>query len=91
MLNQNIQNSIIEIEKKYESKIKEDKIAILEENDHEQQVKLLNRRKLNIVLISFMVFFFLLAFLFYCFGLQLIMKLQRKTTTCFGPLLLIFL
>ena len=78
LLNKNIQNRILEIEKKYETKSKEEKIAQLEDKDQEQQVKLSNRTKLNIALISFIIVFFLLAILFYKnFRQKLIIRQKR--------------
>ncbi|MCJ7467747.1 MAG: sensor histidine kinase [Maribacter sp.] len=63
LLNENIQKKIVELEKKYETTLKEEKIALLESRDLQQQTKLSNKSNLNIILISFIVVLFLLAFL----------------------------
>lgn len=78
LLNENIQNRILEIEKKYEMKISEAKIALLEDKDQEQQIKLSNRTKLNIALISFILVIFLSAILFYKnFRQKLVIRQKR--------------
>jgi signal transduction histidine kinase len=64
LLNENIQHKIVELEKKYDTNLKEEKIALLESKELQQQIKLSNRTKLNIVLISFIAVLFLSGFLF---------------------------
>ena len=64
LLNENIQNKILEIEKKYEATLKEEKIALLENRDRQQQLKLANRRKVNIILGCLIIVLLLAAFLF---------------------------
>jgi len=64
LLNENIQHKILELEKKYEATLKEEKIALLENKGMQQQIELSNKSKLNIALISFSVALFLSAFLF---------------------------
>lgn len=64
LLNENIQHKIVELEKKYDTNLKEEKIALLEIKDLQQQIKLSNRTRLNIVLISFIAVLFLSGFLF---------------------------
>ena len=78
VLNENLQHKIVELEKKYENELKEEKITLLESNSLHQQLKITNKNILNIVLLSLVGILILLAVLFVKnYKQKLILRQQR--------------
>tara|TARA_R110000868_G_scaffold216416_7_gene466584 strand:- start:1255 stop:3213 length:1959 start_codon:yes stop_codon:yes gene_type:complete len=78
LLNEDIQHQIVELEKKYDASRKEERITLLESKELQQQTKLSNKNKLNLVLIGLTVALVLLVVLLYSnFKQKLIIRQKR--------------
>ena len=80
VLNENLQHKIIELEKKYENELKEEKIALLESKSQHQQLKIANKNILNIVLLSLVCILILLVVLFVKNYKQKLILRQKRIT-----------
>ena len=80
VLNENLQHKIVELEKKYETELKEEQIALLESKSQHQQLKIANKNILNIVLLTLVGILILLVVLFVKNYKQKLILRQKRIT-----------